>query len=391
VRALALLVAHEAAGERGGQVGQLDVRTGGDAQPRPHRSPQMCLPLDRHDPDRILRRLSRVQRTAAKVLRFGIVPRVKRRARRAYMEARARRGGPAPEIRTASGERNAVDDYWTGHLVNDAPFLTARQSQRYLEWRFREYPLFRELSGLYGVHDGEAVLDYGCGPGNDLTGFALHTRARRIVGADVSPSALELARHRLSLHGVGPERVQLVRLTDDRPGLPFADGEFDFVSSQGVLHHTSDPLAILRELHRVLRPGGEGSIMVYNRDSVWLHLHVAWEVLIRDGRWPGLSAEEAFGRTTDGEDCPIANCYRGGEFVALLEEAGFEARYLGGYLSQWELRALRESWGFAIADERLAPEHRAFLRGLGYDHERRPMHGDLHAGIGGTYRIRRPA
>lgn len=334
--------------------------------------------------------MSTAQRLASKVLRFGIVPRAKERAGRAYMEARARRGGPAPEIRQAAAEHNRVDDYWTGHTVNSAPFLTARQSARYLEWRFREYPLFRELSGLFGDHAGEAVLDHGCGPGNDVTGFALYSGARRVVGADVSPSALALARHRLSLHGIGPERVELVRLTDDHTGLPFADGEFDFVSSQGVIHHTSDPLAILHELHRVLRPGGTGSIMVYNRDSVWLHLHVAWELLVRDGRWPGCGAQEVFHRTTDGEHCPIAHCYRGPEFVALLEEAGFEARYVGGYLSQWELRAMQESWGFAIADERLPAEHRDFLRALRYDHQHRPMLGDLHAGVGGTYRIRRP-
>jgi SAM-dependent methyltransferase len=335
----------------------------------------------------------RVQRLAAKVFRFGIVPRAKARAGRAVMDVRARRTPPerVPPIREASGETAPVDRYWTGHLVNAAPFVTARQSERYLEWRFAEYPLFRELSGLYGSHDGAAVLDYGCGPGNDLAGFAIHTSARRIVGADVSPSALRLAQHRLTLHGVGPDRAELVRLTDDEVALPFADGEFDFVSSQGVLHHTSEPLGILRELHRVLRPGGEGSIMVYNRDSVWMHLHVAWELLIRDGRWPGATAAEVFHKSTDGESCPIANCYRGPEFVALLEQAGFEARYLGGYLSQWELRAMVESWGFAIADERLAEEHRDFLRALRYDYSHRPMLGELHAGIGGTYRIRRSA
>jgi ubiquinone/menaquinone biosynthesis C-methylase UbiE len=336
--------------------------------------------------------VSTAQRLASKVFRFGIVPKAKRRAGRAYMDLRARRTKPGtvPEIRGVADETAVVDAYWTGHLVNDAPFLTARQSERYLEWRFAEYPLFRELSGLYGAHDGEAVLDYGCGPGNDLVGFALHSGARRIVGADVSPSALRLAQHRLTLHGVGPERAELVRLTDDAVGLPFADGEFDFVSSQGVLHHTSEPLAILRELHRVLRPGGEGTIMVYNRDSVWMHLHVAWELLIRDGRWPGLTAAQAFAKSTDGEHCPIANCYSGPEFTALLEQAGFEARYLGGYLSQWELRAMGESWGYAIADERLPAEHRDFLRALRYDYSHRPMVGDLHAGYGGTYRIRRP-
>jgi SAM-dependent methyltransferase len=331
----------------------------------------------------------KVERVASKVLRFGIVPRVKAQAGRAYVQARAARGGAQPEIRSVDAAHNTVDDYWTGHLVNSAPFITARQSARYLEWRFAEYPLFRELSGLYGSHDGETVLDYGCGPGNDVTGFAIHTGAQRIVGVDVSPSALALTRHRLGLHGVGPDRAELVRLSDSHVELPFADATFDFVSSQGVIHHTSEPLAILRELHRVLKPGGEGSIMVYNRDSVFLHLHVAWELQIRDGRFADLTVEEAFGKATDGEDCPIALCYSGDEFVGLLAEAGFEARYLGGYLSQWELRALRESWAAAVADERLAAEHVSFLRALRYDDAGRPLVGDLHAGYGGAYRIRK--
>jgi len=331
---------------------------------------------------------ARAQTVAAKVLRFGIVPRVKTAGGRVLMNMRAR-GGGGPLVRRLADEQTEVDAYWTRHTVNSAAFISARQSARYLEWRFREYPLFREFSGLYGDHAGETVLDYGCGPGNDLAGFAIHSGAARIVGADVSDTALELARHRLALHGAGPERVDLVRLTDGDHTLPFDDASFDFVSSQGVLHHTTDPLAILRELHRVLRPGGEGSIMVYNRDSVWMHLHVAWERLIRDGDWPGLTAAEAFHRSTDGDDCPIAECYSGPEFVALLEAAGFEARFLGGYLSQWELRAMAESWGAAISDPRLASEHRDFLRDLRYDYNHRPMHGDVHAGIGGTYRIRK--
>jgi ubiquinone/menaquinone biosynthesis C-methylase UbiE len=335
--------------------------------------------------------VSPAKRLASKIFRFGIVPRLKQHAGRAYMDARANRGGPKPQIVETAQASNVIDDYWTGHLVNSAPFITARQSSRYLDWRFREYPLFREFSGLYGSHDGQAILDYGCGPGNDVTGFATRTSARRVVGADVSPSALELARHRVSLHGIGPDRVQLVHLTDDHNVLPFADGEFDFVSSQGVIHHTSDPDAILRELHRVLKPGGEGSFMVYHRDSVWFHLIVAWEYLIRDGRWPGETAAQAFHRTTDGEDCPIANCYSGPEFVAMCEAAGFEARFMGGYLSQDELRAMQDSWGAAISDERLAPEHRDFLRTLRYDYNHRPMTpAHLHAGIGGTYRVSKP-
>lgn len=328
---------------------------------------------------------------AEALARLGFRPHVKARVGRVVMRARERRVTSRPRGGGAAAPGNDVDAYWTAHTVHDAPFVTARQSARYLEKRFAEYPLFREFSGLYGPHEDEVVLDYGCGPGNDLVGFAMWSAARRIVGIDVSETAIRLAHHRLSLHGIDEQRVGIVQLSDTGTALPFDDATFDFLSSQGVLHHTSEPEAILGELHRVLRPGGEGTIMVYNRDSVWMHLHVAWELLVRDGRWPGLSAEEAFPRSTDGEECPISRCYSGEEFVSLLEAAGFEARYLGGYLSQIELRAMQESWASAIADERLTDEHRDFLRSLRYDYNHRPMFGDLHAGIGGSYRIRKPA
>ena len=79
-------------------------------------------------------------------------------------------GGPTPAppprvVQVEGREDTAVDRYWTGHTVNSRPFATAKASADYLEWRFAEYPLFRELSGLWGDHAGETVLDYGCGPG----------------------------------------------------------------------------------------------------------------------------------------------------------------------------------------------------------------------------------
>ena len=54
--------------------------------------------------------------------------------------------------------------------------------------------------------------------------------------------------------------------------------------------------------------------MVYNRDSVWRHLYVAYERMILE-RTPfaGLDVDEAFTRTTDGAECPIARCYAGAE------------------------------------------------------------------------------
>jgi SAM-dependent methyltransferase len=281
----------------------------------------------------------------------------------------------------------AVDQYWAGHTVRAERFRTKRASERNLEWRFEQYPLFREFSGLWGEHDGEAILDYGCGPGNDLVGFALYTGARRIVGFDVSPRALELARDRLALHGIDSERLELLQGSDASVAIPLDDASVDFVQSQGVLHHTSDPEAILRELHRVLRPGGRGLIMVYNRASLWFHLYTAYEKMIVEDAFPGLSIDEAFQRNTDGPECPISEAWEPADVIARCEQAGFATFFTGGYLSTWELKVLERSWARAIVDERLSDESREFLRELRMDPHGYPMRGRWHAGIGGIYHL----
>lgn len=306
--------------------------------------------------------------------------------------AAARGAGRRPQITSADGqELTRVESYWGRHTVDTLGMWTRRASERQLEWRFAQYPLFRAFSGLWGRHEDETILDYGCGPGNDLVGFALYTGARRIVGIDVSEKALSLAASRLALHRVDPRRIELIRASDANYRVPLADASVDYFQSQGVIHHVSEPDATLRELRRVLRPGGEACVMVYNRDSVWFHLHAAFRLALHDPSFAGLSTTQAFARSTDGPDCPISRCYRGAEFVALCEAAGFEAHYLGGYLSHVEMDALARDRDRAISDERLAAEHRGFLRSLDFDADGYPMHRGAHAGIGGTYRLRRPA
>jgi SAM-dependent methyltransferase len=283
-----------------------------------------------------------------------------------------------------------VDRYWTRTLVDHGPFATPEDSEAQLESRFDQYPLFREFSGLWGDHRGEVVLDYGCGPGNDVVGFLLYSGAARVFGMDVSPKALALAAERIALHGVDERRFRLIELTDADPAIPLEDEAVDFFQSQGVLHHTSDPAAILRELHRVAKRGAEARVMVYNRESVWFHLWTACELQLWQGRYSNLTTEDAFERTTDGPDCPIARCYRPEDFIALCEGAGFEAEFLGGYPSQAELDWLRSSRDRALADKRVGAEHRDFLRELELDPDGYPMWRGKHAGVGGSYLLRRP-
>jgi len=61
--------------------------------------------------------------------------------------------------------------------------------------------------------------------------------------------------------------------------LPFANESFEVAYSNGVLHHTPDTAAAVREIHRVLRPEGEARVMLYHRDSLYY-----WgEIILRRG------------------------------------------------------------------------------------------------------------
>jgi ubiquinone/menaquinone biosynthesis C-methylase UbiE len=278
---------------------------------------------------------------------------------------------------------NPVDRYWTEHTVRSEPFTSDAKSLAYLDWRSSQYLLFHDLMGLWGDHSDDVVLDYGCGPANDMVGFLVHGQARKVIGVDVSPTALQLARTRLKLHDIDSTRYRLVKVSDEEPVLPLKDASVDHIYSQGVLHHVSHPAEILAEFHRVLRPGGTAAVMVYARDSIWLHLQVAYLHQIISGLDTDLTVEQAFSKHADG-GAPIARIYRPAEFLSLCTSAGFRAEYRGGYLAHSEVSRWRNYGRAAMLDHRLAEEHRLWLRQL-YEVNRLPYHDSLPAGLGGVY------
>jgi len=94
---------------------------------------------------------------------------------------------------------------------------------------------------------GRTVLDIGC---NDGYGTAmLATGARRAVGIDVAPKAIEIARGR-------PEAAHIEFLLVDGGRLPFADAVFDMVTAFQVIEHVEDVATLLGDIRRVLVPGG---------------------------------------------------------------------------------------------------------------------------------------
>jgi SAM-dependent methyltransferase len=108
--------------------------------------------------------------------------------------------------------------------------------------------------------EGQRVLEVGCGLGTDGARFA--RSGALYTGVDLTEAAVSLARRRFELEGLAGEfRVS------DAESLDFPDESFDLVYSHGVLHHTPDTARAVREIRRVLRPGGRAVVMLYHRDS----------------------------------------------------------------------------------------------------------------------------
>ena len=101
------------------------------------------------------------------------------------------------------------------------------------------------------------VLDFGCGPGTISVGLA--RRAGRVVGLDKSAEMVEAATRHAAECGVSNATFEVGSVYE----LPWDDASFDVAYAHQVLQHLSDPVLALREIRRVLRPGG----LVAVRDS----------------------------------------------------------------------------------------------------------------------------
>src|SRR5690349_18681830 len=122
---------------------------------------------------------------------------------------------------------------------------SAEYFSRLLEMR-REYAPWMHDVLEYDACADMDVLDVGCGQGIDLANYA--RGGARAVGLDLTPRHVELAQMHLQAHGLDAEIQE-----GDAEALPFGDETFDRVSSNGVLHHTPNIDAALREIYRVLR------------------------------------------------------------------------------------------------------------------------------------------
>lgn len=106
------------------------------------------------------------------------------------------------------------------------------------------------LVTVAGVHEGDEVLDVGCGTGN--VALTARRRGARVTGLDLTPKMLEGARENAAVGGV----TDVEWREGDVADLPFADDRFDVVLSNVGHVFAPDAEAAGHELARVAKPGG---------------------------------------------------------------------------------------------------------------------------------------
>ena len=160
-----------------------------------------------------------------------------------------------------------VRKYWTDNLHDSAivrhPVGTREFFEDLDEYHFDKQ---RHLANVldYSYYRQKKVLDLGCGVGVDLARFA--KAGAQAIGVDISERAINLAKKNFDY-----QELQAELLVMDGEHLNFEDDTFDFIYAHGILPYTMDEGQLVREIHRVLKPGGEALLQAYHKHS-WMYL-----------------------------------------------------------------------------------------------------------------------
>jgi ubiquinone/menaquinone biosynthesis C-methylase UbiE len=170
---------------------------------------------------------------------------------------------PAPEDQAAW---DRLKTYWDTNLhdmqVVTSPVGSAEFFSQLDEYRFDKQRYLPPLVD-FPSYRGKKVLEVGCGAGIDLMRFA--REGAQVTGIDISDTGLDLARAYFSQKN---QPATFERMNGE--AMSFPDGCFDAAYCHGVLPYTPNPAIMIKELHRVLKPGGVAIVQTFNSQS-WMN------------------------------------------------------------------------------------------------------------------------
>lgn len=205
---------------------------------------------------------------------------------------------------------------------------------------------------------GKNVFDGGCGTGRFSIAAAL-MGAKKVYGMDLGGQSLDFARQKAKEYKVDSVVEFIEGDVTDLTG--FADESIDFVVSNGVLHHTADPMKGLREHYRILKTDGKMWLYLYGKNGLLWQLYDVLKGVLK-----GVGAE--FTRSfllkldirqgliysfMDNAFAPIRNYYNTTEIISVLDEVGsFQCKDMRGinFLDDYTLQ-MGASYGKSLLGE----------------------------------------
>lgn len=148
--------------------------------------------------------------------------------------------------------QRSLIDAWTNIDNAEDPTSFVRRMDQARYGRESEPSQYQTVAELLDVNEGQEILDVGCGTGGAVHVFGSRVGgAGRVVGLDISKTMIDEARRRTAGLSLPIEFRQ-----GDAHRLPFPDNSFDRCFALRLLEIIDDPVAVLIEMYRVLRPGG---------------------------------------------------------------------------------------------------------------------------------------
>ncbi len=185
----------------------------------------------------------------------------------------------------------------------------------------RRFELQREDAAFRFMNGGDRFLDVGCGDGK--LAFLAAQKYRQIYRIDIAAPRIQRAQEKAKELGNDKFHFQLA---DVNEGIPFDDGYFDVASCVATLEHIFNPIELLKELYRVLKP--EGQLVLVSPNVAYLPRRIS-AIL---GKPPKTSAAASF------MDGGTLHYFTLRSLTLLLKQAGFSIVKRGNAGRFWFLR-----------------------------------------------------
>ena len=179
--------------------------------------------------------------------------------------------------RTITPSIDDVLDCWTKNPIHSLEFSGEPNSKAYfdsidrLRWSESEFWAKADFYNLPG-DTSTRLLDAGCGIGVFTRFYA--RRGFKVTALDLTDVAVQITKKSLELNNLKADVLQ-----SSMESLPFDGNSFDYIVSNGVIHHTPKTEQAVREFYRILKPGGKASIVIYYKN--WLLRNPSMAMIVR--------------------------------------------------------------------------------------------------------------